>query len=65
MRKIRYFLRFGILVAMMELPAFAGNVTLGWNANTNPVVAGYDIYFRVEGDVSAHSNTIGIYPFLR
>jgi len=48
-----------MLVAMMEVPALAGNVTLGWNSNTNPVVAGYDVYFWIQGDVSTNKITVG------
>ena len=48
-----------MLVAMMELPAFAGNVTLGWNADTNPVVAGYNIYFWIQGGVPTNRITVG------
>ncbi len=43
----------------MELPAFAGNVTLGWDANMNPVVAGYDIYFWIKGGVSTNKVLAG------
>jgi hypothetical protein len=49
MYNIRHFLRFGILVAALELPAIAGNVTLAWNANPNPIVTGYNIYYWMSG----------------
>jgi hypothetical protein len=34
------------LVAVMQLSAFAtGSVTLAWNPSTDPLVAGYNIYY--------------------
>ena len=44
---------------MMELPALAGNVTLAWNANTNPIVAGYKIYFWIKGGASTNKVSVG------
>ena len=45
MYNIRHFLRFGILAAIVELPAFAGNITLAWSPSTDPSVVGYNIYY--------------------
>ena len=59
MYSIRQFLRFGILTAMMEVPALAGNVTLSWNASTDPTVAGYNIYFWISGSVSTNQISVG------
>ena len=56
---IRHFLCFGILVAITELPAFAGNVTLAWNASTNPIVTGYNLYFWIKGGVSTNKVSVG------
>ena len=37
---------FSVLFAVMQLSAFAtGSVTLAWNASTNPIVAGYNVYY--------------------
>jgi hypothetical protein len=37
---------FSVLLAVMQLSAFAaGSVTLAWNKSTNPIVAGYNIYY--------------------
>jgi len=44
---------------MMNLPAFADNVTLGWNANPNPIVTGYDIYFWINGGASTNKVSVG------
>ena len=43
----------------MELPALAGNVTLAWNADTNPIVAGYHIYFWIKGGDSTNKVSAG------
>jgi len=59
MWNIRHFLRFGILVATLELPVLAGNVTLAWNPDLNPNVAGYNIYFWVKGGHSTNRVSIG------
>ena len=59
MCNIRHFLCFGILVAIMELPVFAGNVTLAWNASTNPIVTGYNIYYWINGGVSTNKISVG------
>jgi Divergent InlB B-repeat domain/Bacterial Ig domain len=59
MCNIRHFLRSVILVGIMEMPAFAGNVTLAWNANTNPIVAGYNIFYWVKGGVSTNKISVG------
>jgi len=59
MYKIRNFLYFGILVAIMELPGFAGNVTLAWNPDANPLVAGYNVYFWMNGGVSTNKVSVG------
>jgi len=59
MYSIRHFLRLSILVAIMELPAFAGNVTLAWYANTNPVITGYNIYFWIKGGASTNKVSAG------
>jgi len=44
---------------MMEFPALAGNVTLSWNASTDPTVAGYNIYFWISGSVSTNQISVG------
>ncbi len=37
---------FSALFTVMQFSAFAtGSVTLAWNASTNPVVAGYNVYY--------------------
>jgi hypothetical protein len=42
---------------MMQLSAFAsGSVTLAWSANTNPIVAGYNIYYG--GACGVYTNKI-------
>ena len=43
----------------MELPVFAGNVTLAWNASTNPIVTGYNIYYWINGGVSTNKISVG------
>ena len=45
MYNIRHFLRFGILAVIVQLPAFAGNITLAWRPSTDPSVVGYNIYY--------------------
>ena len=49
-----------ILVAILQLPAFAANVTLAWNASTDPVVAGYNIYHWIAGGASTNKNSVGM-----
>jgi hypothetical protein len=37
---------FSVLFAVMQLSAFAtGSVTLAWNPSTDPIVAGYNVYY--------------------
>ena len=37
---------FSVLFSVIQLSAFAsGSVTLAWNASTNPIVAGYNVYY--------------------
>ena len=48
-----------ILVAILKLPAFAANVTLAWNASTDPVVAGYNIYLWIAGGTSTNKYSAG------
>ena len=36
----------GVLISILPCPGFAqANVTLAWNPSTNPIVAGYKIYY--------------------
>ena len=37
-----------ILFVFMAVPAFAGDVTLMWDANTETGLAGYKIYYRTD-----------------
>ena len=48
-----------MLAAMLELPAFAGNVTLAWNENADPIVTGYNIYFWIKGGNSTNRISVG------
>src|SRR5450432_82004 len=56
MLNIRQIFYFVVLVAEFGGSTFAANVTLAWNPNTNPTVAGYDIYYWVAK--STHTNKI-------
>ena len=48
---------FSVLFAIMPLSAFAtGSVTLAWNASTDPIVAGYNVYYG--GASGAYTNEI-------
>jgi hypothetical protein len=47
------------LLAMMQLSAFAaGSVTLAWNPSTDPIVAGYNIYYG--GASATYTNEIPV-----
>jgi hypothetical protein len=48
-----------ILVAILQLPVFAANVTLAWNASPAPNVAGYNIYQWITGGTSTNKNSVG------
>jgi hypothetical protein len=47
-----------VLVAVWGGSTFAANVTLAWNPNPDPTVAGYDIYYWVAKSV--HTNKISV-----
>jgi hypothetical protein len=50
---------FSVLFAIMQFSAFAtGSVTLAWNASTDPIVAGYNVYYG--GASGAYTNEISV-----
>jgi hypothetical protein len=50
---------FSVLFAVMQLSAFAtGSVTLAWDASTDPIVAGYNVYYG--GASGAYTNEISV-----
>ncbi len=48
-----------MLVAIVRLPAFAGNVTLAWNVNPNPIVTGYNLYYWMSGGAYISMVSVG------
>ena len=48
-----------ILVAILQLPVFAANVTLAWNASPAPTVAGYNVYQWIAGGTATNKYSVG------
>lgn len=47
-----------IALIVWALPSFAGEVTLRWDANTEPDLAGYKLYYKIDGPGEPYDGTI-------